>query len=76
MRLALKAQSQCRATLETLAQIKNPPVVLARQANIAQGRPSVSRRDRYCRRGFRGERWNPHGGQDEGYTLRPTGGAG
>lgn len=36
MRLALKAQSQCRATLETLATIKNPPVVFAKQANIAQ----------------------------------------
>ena len=37
LRLALKAQSQCRATLETLAAIKNPPVVFARQANIANG---------------------------------------
>jgi hypothetical protein len=35
LRLGLKAQSQCRATLETLVQIKNPPVVVARQANIA-----------------------------------------
>lgn len=37
MRLALKAQAQCRATLETLAAIKNPPVVFARQANINHG---------------------------------------
>lgn len=37
MRLALKAQSQCRATLETLAAIKSPPVVFARQANINNG---------------------------------------
>ena len=37
MRIALRAQSQCRATLETLAAIKNPPVVFARQANINQG---------------------------------------
>jgi hypothetical protein len=37
MRMALKAQAQCRATLETLATIKNPSVVFARQANIAQG---------------------------------------
>ena len=36
MKLALRAQSQCRATLETLANVKNPPVVIARQANIAQ----------------------------------------
>ena len=28
MRLALKAQGQCRATLETLAIIKNPPLVV------------------------------------------------
>jgi hypothetical protein len=42
MRLALKAQSQCRTTLETLAQIKNPPVVFARQANIAQGPQQVN----------------------------------
>jgi len=35
MRLALKAQSQCRATLETLAVVKNPqPVAFVRQANI------------------------------------------
>lgn len=37
MRLALKAQSQCRATVETLAAMKNPPVVFARQANINHG---------------------------------------
>jgi len=42
MRIGLKAQSQCRATLETLAQIKNPPVVFARQANIAQGPQQVN----------------------------------
>jgi hypothetical protein len=34
LRLALKAQSQCRATFETLALLKNPPV-FTRQANIA-----------------------------------------
>jgi len=37
LRMALKAQNQCRMTLETLANIKNPPVVLARQANINNG---------------------------------------
>lgn len=42
MRLALKAQGQCRATLETLAAIKNPPVVYARQANIAHGPQQVN----------------------------------
>jgi len=43
MRLALKAQSQCRATLETLAAIKNPsPVAFVRQANIAHGLQQVN----------------------------------
>ena len=42
MRIALKAQSQCRATVETLATIKNPAVVFARQANIAQGPQQVN----------------------------------
>ena len=37
LRLAFKAQGQSRATLETLAAIKNPPVVYARQANINNG---------------------------------------
>ncbi len=36
MRLALKAQSQCRATLKCLADIKNPaPLAFVKQANIA-----------------------------------------
>ena len=42
MRLALKAQAQCRATIETLAAIKNPPVVFARQANISNGPQQVN----------------------------------
>lgn len=42
MKLALRAQSQCRATLETLAAIKNPPVVFAKQANIAHGHQQVN----------------------------------
>jgi len=42
MKLALRAQSQCRATLETLATIKNPPMVIARQANIAHGPQQVN----------------------------------
>jgi hypothetical protein len=42
MRIALRAQSQCRATLETLAAIKNPTVVIAKQANIAQGPQQVN----------------------------------
>lgn len=42
LRLALKAQSQRRATLETLATIKNPPVIYAKQANIANGPQQVN----------------------------------
>jgi hypothetical protein len=42
LRLALKAQSQCRATLETLAAIKNPPVIYAKQANISNGPQQVN----------------------------------
>lgn len=42
MKLALRAQNQCRATLETLATIKNPPVVFARQANFANGPQQVN----------------------------------
>lgn len=42
LKLALKAQSQCRATLETLATIKNPPVIFAKQANIAGGHQQIN----------------------------------
>ena len=42
LRMALRAQNQARATLETLAAIKNPPVVFARQANIAHGPQQVN----------------------------------
>ena len=41
--LALKAQAQCRATLEALAEIKNPrPVSFVQQANIAHGPQQVN----------------------------------
>jgi len=42
LRLALKAQSQCRATLETLSAVKHPPVVYARQANVTTGPQQVN----------------------------------
>lgn len=42
LRLALKAQSQSRATIETLAAIKNPPTVFARQMNVAHGPQQVN----------------------------------
>jgi hypothetical protein len=41
--LALKAQAQCRATLEALAEIKNPrQVLIAKQANVANGPQQVN----------------------------------
>ena len=43
LRLGMKAQSQCRATLETLAAIKNPtPPMFVKQANIAGGHQQVN----------------------------------
>ena len=43
LKLALRAQSQCRATWETLATIKNPPMMgYVRQANIAAGPQQVN----------------------------------
>lgn len=42
MRLALRAQSQCRATLETLSTIKNPPVIYAKQVNQTTGPQQIN----------------------------------
>jgi hypothetical protein len=43
MRLALRTQSQCRATVESLAFVKNPgSAVFAKQANIANGPQQVN----------------------------------
>jgi hypothetical protein len=43
MTFALKAQAQCRATLEALAEIKNPrPVSFVKQANISNGPQQVN----------------------------------
>ena len=43
MRLALKAQNQCRTTIDTLAQIKNPrQTVITKQANISNGPQQVN----------------------------------
>ena len=42
MRMALRAQNQCRMTLETLSTIKNPPVVYARQANVTTGPQQIN----------------------------------
>ncbi|AVR87528.1 hypothetical protein [Thauera aromatica] len=42
MRLALRAQSQSRATLQTLAAIKNPPVIYAKQINQTTGQQQIN----------------------------------
>lgn len=42
MRMALKAQSQARSTLETLTAIKNPPFFIANQANITTGNQQIN----------------------------------
>ena len=42
LRLAYKAQSQCRSTLQTLSDIKNPSVVYAKQANITNGTQQIN----------------------------------
>ncbi|MFI3222522.1 MAG: hypothetical protein QX191_05740 [Methylococcaceae bacterium] len=42
MRLAFKAQAQCRTTLEALATIKNPPIIFAKQANITNGHQQIN----------------------------------
>jgi hypothetical protein len=42
MRMALRAQNQCRANLETLAALKNPQVIFAKQANVSQGHQQIN----------------------------------
>jgi hypothetical protein len=42
MRLSLKAQSQSARTVEVLAAMKNPPLVIAKQANISNGNQQVN----------------------------------
>jgi hypothetical protein len=43
LRLGPKAQAQCRATLQTLAEIRNPrPIAFVKQTNIANGPQQVN----------------------------------
>ncbi len=44
LRLAFKAQAQSRATVETIGVLRMPPMVFARQANIANGPQQVNNR--------------------------------
>ncbi len=67
--LALKAQAQCRATLEALAEIKNPrPVAFVKQANIANGPQQVNNAVKECAPAHAGTRARTEensGGQNE-----------
>ena len=45
LKLALKAQSQCRTTIEALAMLKRPPVSL-KQTNIAHGHQQINNASR------------------------------
>ena len=42
LKLAFKAQNQARMTLESLSNIKNPPVLYVKQANISHGPQQVN----------------------------------
>lgn len=49
MRLAMRAQGQCRATLQTLGELKNPrQVAFVKQANIAHGHQQVNNHSEAC----------------------------
>ncbi|MDD5579043.1 MAG: hypothetical protein PHY16_07145 [Methylobacter sp.] len=73
LRLALKAQSQCRSTLETLATLKNP-VIFAQQANIAHGSQQInngipSRAEEQAIAPNKLLRESPHATLDTGRTI-------
>lgn len=81
MRLALKAQSNCRATAETLGLMQNPRTVFAQQANIANGPQQVNNGlqppDPVARAGERNSQPNKlleaHGERLDSGTTRTTG---
>jgi len=60
MRAAMKAQSQCRMTLEALAEMKNPrAVAFVRQANFANGPQQVNNGPTSTHAGARAEDSQP-----------------
>jgi hypothetical protein len=71
MRMALRSQNQARMTLETLATIKNPPVVFAKQANIANNQQVNNGEAVPVARGETGNRPNEQWriGHDKGQSL-------
>lgn len=74
MRLALKAQSQCRATVEALAELKSPrPVAYVRQANIANGPQQVNNCSRISNPETTSESWpNELDGHCDTSTFLPA----
>jgi hypothetical protein len=49
MRLAMRAQGQCRATVQTLGELKNPrQIAFVKQANIASGHQQVNNHTDTC----------------------------
>lgn len=42
LKLALKAQSLCRTTIEAQTTLKNPPIVFAKQANVTTGPQQIN----------------------------------
>jgi hypothetical protein len=76
LKLALRAQNQCRATAETLAMIKNPPnVSFVGQANIANGPQQVNNNvPRACAREMQNKQSKLSGSCDElsEVTRAPT----
>ena len=75
LRLALKAQSQCRATLETLAASRNPPIIFAKQANVTTGPQQINNGATVAPRAPAAKNSNQpiqlSGVDDEGYPRTP-----
>lgn len=70
LRLALKAQTQSRSTLQTLAEIKNPrPVAFVKQANIAHGHQQVNNNQAGSRAEKSGKEQNELLETDDGERL-------
>ncbi len=77
MRLALRAQSQCRATAETLAIIKQGPPIFANQANVAHGPQQVNNGPLNARRaGEKSTSWQPELLESSDVERLDTGAAG
>jgi hypothetical protein len=60
LKFGLRAQSQCRATIEAISTVKNPPVMgYVRQANITQGPQQINNGTEQGNASRAGEKQNP-----------------